>query len=509
MKNILVAAVFLFSQLGFTAEKANQVKTTKAKTAQTQAKKKFQIEDLTFSGLLLTKDEFMHLSDKDKTIYIFSMIAMSQILEGSQQMQMGYQDKVVTAENNTIKSFEKYTALIDILMPHANAWGPLIQLGARLLPMLGRAAGWVATAAETGGAKAAAKLASKTGTLSKEALQKMSGTAKSAAEKLSKAEADLLKASKKSPGSSRAAKLEYDKAHSALAKEKQAFLAAGGTEAEFMTAVKGSGLKRFIAGTARATPMLAGGYLAYIGLDTKTLEKFGFSIGKMIDDNLMAPIENWLFGTDLSGPAVLTEDQIKALKAGDSSKAADKACLFGGIPSKWTVQGEEILCTRPAEASNENCKKEDGKFQCPNYGFKLASGTIDASLCIDTVKTANLTVRCAGTLKAVIEAKAATLDSEDALTDLRKGFGAMIAGLEANDRMKNDDGKTKSIFEYCMADNVAQKEECGAIQEVIGFLKTSDIKPIYETRVQLADSNATTPAGNTPADDAAAAGVTQ
>lgn len=520
MKNIFVAAIFLFSQLGFTAEKANLVKANKAKTAQAETKKKFQIEDLTFSELLLTKEEMVHLSDQDKVVYIYSMMALTQILEGSQQMQMDYKDEVVTAQSEKLnQNFApgKYSNVFQILIANAQA-NPIVMgiaaIGARALPYLARVAGWVSTAAEVGGTKAAAKVASKVGTMSKDVLKKMSGSAKDAAEKLSKAEANLIKTAKSNPGNSRVAKLEYDKAHSVLAKERQAFLAAGGTEAEFTTAIKGSSLKRFIAGTARATPMLAGGYLASIGLDTMTQEKYGFSIGKFIDEKLMAPIENWLTGTDLSGPAVLTEEQIKALKAGDSSKAVDKACLFGGIQSKWVNQGDAIRCTRPPEASNENCKKEDGKFQCPNYGFNLKSGAINASLCIDTVKTENLTVRCSEILRATIEAKAATLDSDDALNDIRKNFGTMIAGLEANDRMKDDNGKTKSIFQYCMADNVAQEKECGAIREVLAFLKSSDIKPILETRVQLAANKPAapvegTPAGNTPADDAAAAGVKQ
>ncbi len=517
MKNIFIAAIFLFSQIGMTAEKSNQNSKTKTKFSQAETKKKFQIEDLTFSGLLLTKDEFVHLSEQDKVIYIYSMMAMTQLLESAQQMQMGYQDKILTTQSENLKS-EKYSKLFELIIPSAQAnplIGIVLRVGAAALPALRSVAMRFAAVAESGGAKAAQKLAERSGTISKEALQKLSGEAKVAAENVAKAKNALAKVGKRGSANVTAETEALLKASAELESKRLAFATAGATPKQFAVAIEGSGLKRMIVGTVKAAPALGAGYLAWTGADTLLVEKYGLSMNKFIDENISVPFSNWLAGTDLSGPAVLTEEKIKSMKAGDSSKAPEKECLFGGIQSKWVDFGDKgILCTRPAAASNENCKQEDGKFQCPNYGFNLASGSINGSLCIDTVKSENLTIRCVSTLKAVIEAKAATLDAEDAITDLRKNYGAVIAGLEGNIRMKKQDGETKSILEYCMADNVDQKNECGAIQEILAFLKTSDIKPIFETRVQLAAAKsetpaAGTPAGNTPADDAAAAGVKQ
>jgi len=511
MKNILVAAIFLFSQLGMTAEKANQVK-------------KFEIENLTFSQLLLTKEEIIHLNQKDQATYVFGMIALAQIIEGSQRYHMGYEDTVVTAQQENLKEAisAKYANLFAVLFPQANAFVIPLIVGALEVTAgaLARSAAWVAARAAIPAAREGLKKGAQMAfefVPSKATLASMTSKVAESSQKFKAAQEAMFKALKKSPGKTDLKEVAaFTEAKTALEAEKAAFTTGGGTTAQLEKAIAGSGLKRiFSLGNLKD---MAVSSLAFYGADTMLKDATGFSpmdsITKLAISGFTS-VKDWITGTDISGPGMVTPEQIKALKAGDSSRAIGKTCIFGAIPSMWIDKGGAgPVCTRPAEASNENCKKEDGKFQCPNHGFKLVSGTIDASLCIDTVKTDNLTVRCSNTLRAILEAKAATLDSTEAATGLQKNFGEVLKGLEARDRMKNDKGETKSIFEYCMADNVEQKEECGAIKEVLGLLKTTDVKKIYETRVQLAQvepaaAKPAAPAGSTPADDASAAGVKQ
>lgn len=491
MKNIFVAAIFLFSQLGFTAEKVKQTKP-----------QKFQIENLTFSKLLLTKEEIIHLSEDDKKAYLISMIALGQILEGSQRFHMGYEDTVITTENKMNPKIisDKYAVIFSVLFPQAYAfWGLVLS---RAAPLLARAGAWVATRAAPTVASGT-QLAFEFGP-SKKAMAEMLKLATENAKKLKDAQEALVKAMKNNLGSKVPLKEEdaVVKAREALRAQAEAFKAAGGDMKQFDKATSESGLKKIFMGVYRNKTNLVGGGLAAYGADNLLIENTGTSFEKLIEevyDKSSTTVEHWLSGTDMSGPGIPTPEQMKALKAGDSSKAAGKTCLFGGVPSVWKDFADKgIKCTRPSESSNENCKREDGKFQCSNYGIKLASGAIDKDLCIETGKLDNLTVRCASTLKTVLETKSTMVDSVEVAAAVQQNFAQVIASLEARDRMKNEKGETKSIFEYCAADSVEQKDECGAIREVLGFLKSTDVVKIYESRVALAKATPAAPTAGTP-----------
>jgi hypothetical protein len=175
------------------------------------------------------------------------------------------------------------------------------------------------------------------------------------------------------------------------------------------------------------------------------------------------------------------------LKAGDSKKEKSKTCLFGGIPSYWKDFGEAgIKCTRPDESSNENCKKEDGNFQCPSHSIELSKGSIDKELCIKTISYDDITIRCTKTLLQTLGSKKASIKAEEEEAFL-KGLKEVYDSLLANDRMKDESGEhPKSIFAYCAADSVAQVKECSAIQEVLTLLKTAGIESIYQARAVAA-----------------------
>lgn len=524
MKNIFVAAIFLFSQLGMTAEKAKPAAATQAKKIATKDKKsknaktkKFTMEDLTFSGLLLTKQEFIHLSENDKKAYILSMIALGQVIEGSQRFHMGYDYKMpkTSQRDEAVDSTSsKYASLFYLVVPQAEAWGPLISGAIR---MLGVAGSWVMTKVPAFAAKKGAPLTEQMSLAlapTKEALKTMTKAVSEKAKAVVAAKDQYMKALKKNsdPTKELKEKADLEKAQAALMAEKDEFIKGGGTLEQFTKASNESGLKKVLMWPFRNKASLVTGGLAAYGADTLLLEKTGLSVEKLFDKVGLA-VENWVSGTDLSGPGAMTLEQ---LKAGDSAKDKGKNCLFGGIPSLWTEFATgEIKCTRPAESMSESCRQEDGKFLCSNHGIKLAEGSTDKSLCLDLIAVDNLTVRCTKALTAILEVQVRFADSDVAAESIQKNLGEVLASLEARDRMKNAEGKTKSIYEYCMADSVTQTEECGAIKEIIAYLKTTDVMKLYETRVVLGQITPATetpeeaaPATpGTPADDAGAAGV--
>ena len=113
MKNIFVAAVFLFSQLGLTAEKATTINSNG-----------YHIENEKLSGLILTKEELSNLNDNDKTTYLFSMIALAQIVEAAQGDTMGYDNSLKNTKTSGLNL--NRLNFIASLLPQAQAWGFLV-----------------------------------------------------------------------------------------------------------------------------------------------------------------------------------------------------------------------------------------------------------------------------------------------------------------------------------------------------------------------------------------------
>ncbi len=518
MTKIFVATIFLFSQITLAAPKSNQERT-----------KKFEIENQSFSGLLLTKDEIIHLSDEDKTKYLFSMIALAQIVEGSQRFHMGYDESVT--EKTVSEKFEDSSSrlqfLFQFLIPEAQAFVFVLARGALLLaePVLSRAAAWVATravpiAAGRAGAVVAVsepvmvKGGIDTGTkvlmsraaavqvVDKEALEIAKKSAIENAKKLKDLEVGLQASAKNKTGFMEAGK-KYETAKDQVFNvDKEKFLAAGGNAKDFEKLVTESGIKKVFMWPFRNKTSLVTGGLAAYGADTIALEKTGMSLTDMLGQTAMSAYHLIVPGTDLSIPApkklvTATSDTMAAAATAAASKTVEigskkekeKTCLFGGVPSHWKeFEAGEIKCTRPTAGSSETCKAEDGKFKCQDYGIKLTEGSIEPNLCIPTYSLNNLTVRCSAALISILQTKKSTVDPATLADYVQKNFGEVIKSIEAGDHMKDLDGKAKSIKSYCDSKSTEQSKECDAIREVLAVLKDTKAPSIIAARPIVAAS---------------------
>ena len=91
---------------------------------------------------------------------------------------------------------------------------------------------------------------------------------------------------------------------------------------------------------------------------------------------------------------------------------------------------------------------------------------------------------CSQNLLAVIEKKKASV-SDDKLAEHQKQLKEVIMRLESNDEMKSETEtkkETKSIYAYCAADSIVQKDECKAINEVLAVLKQTKVPSILAAR---------------------------
>ncbi len=486
MKNIILTVIFLFSQIGHTSQKLNTI-----------SSKTYHLENETFSSLILTKEELIHLSVDDKTKYLFSMIALAQILEGSQRYQMSYEGEDA-ADQSSIKKSSQHQIFkwFNILNPEAKAFIFPILARLGLGTMLTKAGTYVV---EKGAAALAAREAAKKAVIAvseprlamdsikegsrllvtqKGAMEAAKKVVIENAQKLKKAEEVLVKATNEKKGVDVAWK-DYEKIKKTVhTTDQERFLAVGGSKKEFAGLLEESKIKSIFMWPFRNKTNLVVGGLATYGADNILLEKTGSSAADLLQ-NAKVSVSQFISGTDASGPG---QQRPEPVSASDTKKEKDKSCLFGGTPSVWKDFGDgDLKCTRPKISDNSNCKKEDGQFQCPNYGVTLASGSIDKELCLPTFKLDDLTVRCSKALQNVIETKKASIEEKD-LDQFGRSLKEAITSLEANDRMKDEAGQTKSISVYCQAKSNEQIKECEAIKEVIAVLKTTDIQKIYATR---------------------------
>jgi hypothetical protein len=490
MKNILVAAIFLFSQLGMSTEKINKTDVINAKG--------YHLENETLSSLFLTKEELVHLSDKDKTVYFISMIALSQILEGAQADVMGYSDTIVEPINGkktssiylekmnslfaTIKNAEAIAPLVIALDIAATAAiEGLIFAGRYVMKKLGGNAvkGALKTVSETLG-KSLEEGAAKTNLVrsfvqgSKEAI-KASKEAVTLNLKNYKAAMEAVK-SAKNPAEAeqlaavaREAELNWKRANAAFMKNAPDPKKA---EAELKKMAQDSKVWAFV---KDHWVSVLGGTLAYKGAEAYFKEDTGLSITP-------------------SGILAAQEAEAKLDSAGNPAAvmAEKKGCLFGGHPSVWVdfKDGGPVKCTRPAASKSDACPGENG-FLCNSYGITLPGVGTALNVCQKLEPRENLTVRCSQDLINTIKSQKAALKDETLLA-FTKHLQEQAKQIEAQDGMKDDDGKTtKSIAAYCH-NNDAQKDVCEAVNAVLAALKGTEVPKLLAARPP-------TPAAGAPA----------
>ncbi len=519
MKNILVAVVFLFSQMGYSAQKRNPAES-----------KKTDLENRTFSELILTKDEIIHLNEEDQTKYLFSMIALAQIVEGSQRFHMDYEDKFPRKDSSEVgsPSDSKYSNLLKLTIPQAQAFIQMLAVRALVVmePLMANAARWVSTRVATAMAgRAGAVVAvsepqiamdtiqagARVLVTKKGAIEAATKTALENAQKLKEAEKAIEVAAKNKAGFAEAGK-NYERAKDTVFRaDKERFLEAGGNEKQFEKIVNDSGIKKVFMWTNKNKVNLVTSGFAGYGADVLAKDKLGMSLTEMLENSAVSAYHMIVPGTGLSLPAgknpkVLataavasavaisgtTTPSTKETEIADSKKEKDKTCLFGGVASFWKeFDGGVIKCTRPTLGSNETCKGEDGFFKCPDYGIKLTVGSLDSNICIPTYSLNDLTVRCSKSLMTVLKTKKASVDPTTMADYIQKNFGEVIKQIESGDHMKDLDGKTKSIIAYCSAKSLEQKDECAAIREVLAVLKDTNAPSLIAAR---AASEGTAPA---------------
>lgn len=468
MKNIFVAVIFLFSQIGMTAQKAKLINSSG-----------FHIENGTFSSLVLSSEEISHLSDKDKTEYLFSMIALAQILESAQSDKMGYDESGISKK--TTFNDSKIIQLLEASISKSQALLFLGPMASFALEAVGSMAAWEALkagfkfvakkaaaralaagekkAAESAGKVAASNILTKG---SKEALQAGETLVKNAASRMKAADAAVK--GNKDPKKKAVLLKEAMEAEHDLGLAKNAFVNGyGGDPKKLGKLINGSLFERYITNANIAKLTVAG--LAFEG---------ALGIYKGAEGGDPSDI------AEGSAAAALTAAE---LKAGDSKQEKGKSCLFGGHPSKWKDFGpvEKIKCTRPPESRAAGCDGAN-EFQCPDYGVTLVEGSIQSALCMKEIGSLNdLTVRCSKMLLDIVSKKKAVVEKEKN-EKYFKEFAEVAKRIEVTPTMTNEDGKPKSIFQYCAADSSVQKAECGAITEVLAALKQTGVPKVLAAR---------------------------
>ncbi len=491
MKNIFVAVIFLMGQFGYSAEKINQINAGG-----------FHLENQKLSSLILTKEELNHLNDKDKAEYLFSLIALAQIIEGVQGDVMGYEDiKIQKSASSRSKSLNLFFGTIS----QANAiafLAPLVgPVGSFILEAAASLAVWeglrmagsfvLKKVASRAAASVAEKAAFKEGVTkvaaagilkkgSKEAIQAGENLVKAAATKMSKAEAAL--SANKNPKNKIPLLKDAMEAQRDLDIAKNAFVKGyGGDPKKLDKMINGSFIQRYI--TKANIAKLAAAGLIFHGADTLMKETVGSSL------------------TDLAGAYASETTPPIDKKTIESKKEKGKSCIFGGHPSVWKDFGEAgVKCTRPSISKSDSCKGEN-QFLCASYGITLAEGSVDSELCIEKLPLDDLTIRCSSKFKETVTKKKATVNA-DKLDEYQGQLKEVIARLESEDEMRDEQGKTKSIAVYCKDGSVDQENECKAIMDVLAVLKQTGHPTIVAVRPSDA---ANAPAATTNSETDAAA----
>lgn len=500
IKRIAIAFVFLLTQVSLATTGSGS--------------KADPFNDLPLSAMILSEEKIANLNDEDKLVYLRAIIYLGQVLEASQAQKFDY-------ESPAKYEFKK-TSGLDTVPTKSNSifsmyWNLLVS---ESKAVIGTVAGWVVKGVSWGGSKIATTSlrtieAAKTpiSAVSSAASKAKSGITNAAVEgyakrlaaaeasgvasKVTAVESAIVKAGLK-PADIRAVATQIGskdglktaiitklKDVKVLEAEREAARAAGNlkevkkldsqilkarteitrTEAKYYTA---GGKPSDVASIYRKSNTTLGHKLLSNVGEIATISYLGYEGGKHMGywGNPQIKLEDKKVRDSLA-PVDANKDPGKIIREHGYS------CIYGGRPSTLVRTDSGVLCGMPTEGQNESCNVNNGDFQCPNYGFSTAAGSIDKDLCIKIDPKKNLTVNCVAKFSEVIEAAGEVVikeGDEKKLLEFNDGLRGILVKLEG-DIMTDVEKKTHSFNYYCENSKNAQKSECNALAAFVNTLK--------------------------------------
>lgn len=538
IKRIAMAFVFLLSQVSL----ANGG----------SGKKNDAFNDLPLSAMILSEERIANLSDEDKLVYLRAIIYLGQVLEASQAQKFDYESPAKYESKKTSgldavpsKSRSMFSLYWNLLVSESKA-------------VIGAVAGWVLNGVRWGGSRIA--------TTSLRTIEAAKTPVSAVASAASKAKSGISNAAAESYAK-RLAAAEASGVASKVTAVENAIVKAGLKPADIrvISTQLGSkdGLKTAIisklkdvkvleaereaaraAGNLKEVKKLDGQILKARTEITKTEAKYYTAGGKPSDVATIYRKSNTTLGHKLlssvgevatisylgyeggkymgywGNPQIKLEDKKvrDSLAPVDANKDPGKiirehgySCIYGGRPSTLVRTDVGVLCGMPTEGQNDSCNVNNGDFQCPNYGFSTAAGSIDKDLCIKIDPKKNLTVNCVAKFNEVIEAAGEVIvkeGDEKKLLEFNDGLRGILVKLEG-DIMTDVENKTHSFGYYCENSKKAQKSECNALSAFVNTLKErpeikkaivaqAEAPPVAAGSASGSSSASSVPAGQPP-----------
>lgn len=538
IKRIAMAFVFLLSQVSL----ANGG----------SVKKGDAFNYLPLSAMILSEERIANLSDEDKLVYLRAIIYLGQVLEASQAQKFDYESPVKYESKKTSgldtvpsKSRSMFSLYWNLLVSESKA-------------VIGAVAGWVLNGVRWGGSKIA--------TTSLRTIEAAKTPVSVVASAASKAKSGITNAAVEGYAK-RLAAAEASGVASKVTAVESAIVKAGLKPADIRAVATqiGSkdGLKTAIitklkdvkvleaerevaraAGNLKEVKKLDGQILKARTEITKTEAKYYTAGGKPSDVATIYRKSNTTLGHRMlssvgevatisylgyeggkymgywGNPQIKLEDKKirDSLAAVDANKDPGKiirehgySCIYGGRPSTLVRTDAGVLCGMPTEGQNDSCNVNNGDFQCPNYGFSTAAGSIDKDLCIKIDPKKNLTVNCVAKFNEVIEAAGDVIikeGDEKKLLEFNDGLRGILVKLEG-DIMTDVENKTHSFGYYCENSKKAQKSECNALSAFVNTLKErpeikkaivaqAEAPPVAAGSASGSSSASSAPAGQPP-----------
>lgn len=538
IKRIAMAFVFLLSQVSL----ANGG----------SVKKGDAFNYLPLSAMILSEERIANLSDEDKLVYLRAIIYLGQVLEASQAQKFDYESPV--------KYESKKTSGLDTVPSKSRSmfslyWNLLVS---KSKAVIGAVAGWVLNGVRWGGSKIA--------TTSLRTIEAAKTPVSVVASAASKAKSGITNAAVEGYAKRLAAAeasgvaLKVTAVESAIVKAglKPADIRAVATQIGSKDGLKTAIITKLkdvkvleaerevarAAGNLKEVKKLDGQILKARTEITKTEAKYYTAGGKPSDVATIYRKSNTTLGHRMlssvgevatisylgyeggkymgywGNPQIKLEDKKNrdSLAAVDANKDPGKiirehgySCIYGGRPSTLVRTDAGVLCGMPTEGQNDSCNVNNGDFQCPNYGFSTAAGSIDKDLCIKIDPKKNLTVNCVAKFNEVIEAAGDVIikeGDEKKLLEFNDGLRGILVKLEG-DIMTDVENKTHSFGYYCENSKKAQKSECNALSAFVNTLKErpeikkaivaqAEAPPVAAGSASGSSSASSAPAGQPP-----------
>lgn len=496
-------------------------------------------DSLPLSAMILNEEQISNLSEGDKVVYLRALIYLGQVLETSQSQRFDYEVPTKYEPKKSVMNDSKSNSIVSMY------WNLMVTESKAII---GAAVGWTVKAVRWGGARLA------TGSIRTieavkvpaNAVASVAGKAKSGissaaaesyAKRLAAAEAkgakDQVKAieeaivkakmdpadirklattlgSKDGLKTSIITKLKDVKALEAqrevartagnskevtklnaqivkakgdIARTENKYYQAGGSASEISDIYRKSNttLGRVLASNVAEAATL--GYLGYEG--GKAMGYWGNAQiklegpgGKKIRDTMSSPEAN--------------KDPGKIIRE------AGYSCIYGGRASQLVSTEKGVRCKMPEAGQDKDCNVSNGKYLCPDYGFKAGAEPIQG-MCIDIEPKKDLTQNCVGAFNTAVETAGEVTSKggdEKAILEYNDSIRKLLTSLEG-DIMTDVESKTHSFGYYCANSKKSQKSECNALTAFVNTLK--DRAEIKKAIVAQADAAASASATSSSA----------